>query len=185
LLAQPDNPFQKIGRYLLKHRQMTLIALLSFSLLTTGLILLGQFQRYQALEYARQREGQISHLLTATALQANVIENRLLSIEAPSRLQFARTQISPEQLRLPKIMGVRTSYLVEPTGRIILSFSSASSKAPPTPPTAYFSQPSVLQAMGLGSSGMFEEVNASRKQLYAFYRLDGVGWYFVVKADVL
>ncbi len=185
LLARPDNPLQQIGRYLLKHRQMTLIVLLSFSLLTTGLIILGQVQRYQALEYARQREGQISHLLTATALQANVIENRLLSVDAALRLRFARTQITPTQLRLPKAMGVRESYLLEPNGRIILWFSEPSTTQPPAPPTAYFSQPSVLQAMGTGSSGMFEEVNASRKQLYAFYRLDGVGWYFVAKADVL
>ncbi|MCB9637904.1 MAG: protein kinase [Myxococcales bacterium] len=183
LLARPDTPLQKIGRYLLKHRQLSLIILLSFSLFSTGLIILSQIQRYRSLEIARMREGQISRILTATALQANLIENRLLRVEEGQRLSFARNKIPLSQLKMPAGLGVQQAYLLESSGKILLEYPKGA-KSQPSPKQGYLSQPSVMRAISAGSSGMFEDRTSDGTYLYAFYRLDALGWYFVARCDL-
>ncbi len=77
----PDNFLRKSWRWMNKHRQLSLIMLLSILLLSAGATIFGLYREQAALEAARLRENRITRLQAAVSAHAHLIDNSFLRLE--------------------------------------------------------------------------------------------------------
>lgn len=81
----PDNLPRKVWRWMNKHRELSLIMLLTILLLSAGVFITGLYREQAALKAARVRENRLTHLQAAVAGQAHLIDNHFLRLEELTR----------------------------------------------------------------------------------------------------
>lgn len=77
----PDNMPRKVWRWMNKHRELSLILLLSVLLLSATLAIGGLYREQAALKAARLRENRLTHLQAAVSSHAHIIDNNFLRLE--------------------------------------------------------------------------------------------------------
>jgi eukaryotic-like serine/threonine-protein kinase len=77
----PDNLPRKVWRWMNKHRQLSLILLLSVLLLSAALAIGGLYREQAALKAARLRENRLTRLQAAVSDHAHIIDNNFLRLE--------------------------------------------------------------------------------------------------------
>lgn len=88
-------------------------------------------------------------------------------------------------MSIPNWSAIQETYLVNEEGSILLR-SSDNLKALKDNQVESFFLESVIEEIKAKRSGYIEEWSAKKKaqQLYAYYRLNSVGWYFIIDADL-
>ncbi len=79
--AWPDNRSRKMWRWVNRHRQLTLILVLSILLLSAGVAFTGLYQKHAALKQASVREKRLTHLQASVSAHAHLIDNHFLRLE--------------------------------------------------------------------------------------------------------
>ena len=77
----PDNLPRKLIRWVGKHRQLTLIVLLSVLLISSGATIWGLYREKAAMKVAQVRESKLSNLQAQVAAQAHFIDSHFLRLE--------------------------------------------------------------------------------------------------------
>ncbi len=81
VLARPDNPLQKLLRWIGRHREWTLVAILLLLLGSALQMGWAERRRKEAEERAFERERRLRTLLTQVSKQAHRIDTRFLELE--------------------------------------------------------------------------------------------------------
>ena len=81
VLARPDNAFQKLLRWMAKHRLLTLWLVLAVVSVSAVATIWSLYQEKTAVERARFRENRLAGYLTAVAAQSQRIDRHLLRLE--------------------------------------------------------------------------------------------------------
>lgn len=81
VLAQPDPPLRRILRWISKHRQATLRALMGVFLLSASVTIWSLYHRQQELAAAQVRENQLGNFLTRLARKTQQIDSEFLRME--------------------------------------------------------------------------------------------------------
>lgn len=77
----PDSRTKKIWRWMNRHRELSIIFLLTLFLCLSAGIIISQFQKQRAMLRAQQREARLTRLLTDVSTQAHLIDSRFLHLE--------------------------------------------------------------------------------------------------------
>jgi serine/threonine protein kinase len=81
VLAQPDSPLRRILRWISKHRQATLRALMGVFLLSASVTIWSLYHRQQELAAAQVRENRLGDFLTRLARKTQHIDSEFLRFE--------------------------------------------------------------------------------------------------------
>lgn len=81
VLARPDNPLQKLTRWLGQHREVTLGLILALGLLSAGVTIWSQYQQQQTLLSAQAREKRLSLFFLSVGQQAQRINSEFMHFE--------------------------------------------------------------------------------------------------------
>jgi hypothetical protein len=100
-------------------------------------------------------------------------------------VDVALEQVISELMKLDGLEGVYSTYLVDDEGRVVVDsgvsqYIAVQSSADELPP---FPEPEVVRAVQNGLSGYVESWTQRGSELLIYYRLDSLGWYYVVRGD--
>lgn len=111
VLASPDTPLQAILRWALRHQQLTagVVGGLLFVLSLTAVSAL--WNQRQLSVQAAQREIRLSQLQTRVSRQAQLINNRLLSVSALLQGLSAAAGLAPDGAGVPGPVYTEASYI--------------------------------------------------------------------------
>ncbi|HRQ66139.1 MAG TPA: serine/threonine protein kinase [Xanthomonadaceae bacterium] len=79
--ARPDNPWQKAARFLSRHRQLAMLALLSVIAAAATAISLLQWQHERAMVAEREREQRLGTLVELVARHGDRLQTRMLILQ--------------------------------------------------------------------------------------------------------
>lgn len=77
----PDNLIRKVFRWMVKHRQLTMILFLTMLLVSAAVAISSLYREQEAMKAAQIRENKISHLQAQVSAQAHYIDSHFLRLE--------------------------------------------------------------------------------------------------------
>lgn len=108
VLARPDNPIQKIVRWMGRHRQATLLGMVGLFLVCFFTVGLSLYQRQQAMVAAQQHERQLQSLIHDLASHAQGLDRRIKEIE---RSLMGLNAVVVDALTQPALSEYPRAYL--------------------------------------------------------------------------